>query len=745
MNRLLGWGLAFAFLAGAAGAEDLSNTEIATLARRVQDYPTKFRLIRLGHRAVPALMEQATVKHRGLRFETQSALRYIAIHAAKDRMEAERAAQAVLPFLEGGRPAELRAFAAELLGELKVPTTIAALEAAASEEEETVHAAAIDAIVRFDRKVAVASIVRLDAAFGSRAPTIRLLQAMGEVRDPRFTARLAGLARGGDEPTAIAASAALGASADPSAAEALSEVARSHASDKVKSAARAALFALGETLLYEGHEAASAVFERALQASVTDEERHTAIEGMGAAGDLARVEAAAEGPGKEAVPPALVRLADSRVADGDWKGAAELYRKVLRIPADETTTVRAIAGCARTRDTEAVEAIRVLLASGTPRIRTAAIAALREIPGPEATRSLVEVVSKLEGPILVATIEAIGERRDPTAVEGISKLAQSEQTAVAVAAVRALATIGDASCEPALWRAVEGGAAEVRRAAAEGYLAMASTSPPDRARGMYHKLIECKEARSTHLAALVALERIAAPESLPVLERYLETAEEDLRDAAMRTCVAVADAIVAEGRHDEAVAALKRLLAMGNLPGVEAKLRALGETVELTAHGGRVDAWWVVGPFPSRGERSWKKTHFPEQDVERTSRVEDGRAYAWTSIVTAHSDGYVDLDAHFEENEHVCAYAFAEIVVKTDREAVLKVGSDDGVIVWVNGEQVHSKLVPRGFTPEEDSVPIQLKKGSNRVLVKVIEISGGWGFAARLFGLDGKPLRFKIR
>ena len=67
------------------------------------------------------------------------------------------------------------------------------------------------------------------------------------------------------------------------------------------------------------------------------------------------------------------------------------------------------------------------------------------------------------------------------------------------------------------------------------------------------------------------------------------------------------------------------------------------------------------------------------------------------------------------------------------------------MVVWVNGEQVHSALVPRGFVAEEDSITIQLKKGENAILVKVIEIGGGWGFAVRLVDGDGKALRFKIR
>ena len=67
----------------------------------------------------------------------------------------------------------------------------------------------------------------------------------------------------------------------------------------------------------------------------------------------------------------------------------------------------------------------------------------------------------------------------------------------------------------------------------------------------------------------------------------------------------------------------------------------------------------------------------------------------------------------------------------SDRTARMLVGSDDGVRIWVNGEIVHSNPVFRGAAPDQDDVPVSLRKGWNKVLVKVLQGGGGWGFYLR--------------
>lgn len=78
--------------------------------------------------------------------------------------------------------------------------------------------------------------------------------------------------------------------------------------------------------------------------------------------------------------------------------------------------------------------------------------------------------------------------------------------------------------------------------------------------------------------------------------------------------------------------------------------------------------------------------------------------------------------------------------------ALLEIGSDDGVKVWLNHELVHTSRLSRGLTCGEDKVPVELKPGVNTLLVKIVQGSGGWAFSCQLKkpGGEGVPAGVKL-
>ena len=63
-----------------------------------------------------------------------------------------------------------------------------------------------------------------------------------------------------------------------------------------------------------------------------------------------------------------------------------------------------------------------------------------------------------------------------------------------------------------------------------------------------------------------------------------------------------------------------------------------------------------------------------------------------------------------------------------------KVGSDDSVKVWFNGEVVHNNPVNRGAGNFQDDFKVNLVAGPNVLLVKVSERGGGWSLFAGVGG-----------
>ena len=74
------------------------------------------------------------------------------------------------------------------------------------------------------------------------------------------------------------------------------------------------------------------------------------------------------------------------------------------------------------------------------------------------------------------------------------------------------------------------------------------------------------------------------------------------------------------------------------------------------------------------------------------------------------------------------SYAFTTLVSETDQPNVMmRVGSDDSIKVWLNGEVVFSNATNRAYKKNDDVFPVNLKKGDNLLLVKVSDRSGSWG------------------
>ena len=60
------------------------------------------------------------------------------------------------------------------------------------------------------------------------------------------------------------------------------------------------------------------------------------------------------------------------------------------------------------------------------------------------------------------------------------------------------------------------------------------------------------------------------------------------------------------------------------------------------------------------------------------------------------------------------------------RNVTTRVGSDDAIKVWLNGEVVHNNPVNRGASDFQDTFHVDLVAGDNLLMVKVSERRGGW-------------------
>ena len=100
-------------------------------------------------------------------------------------------------------------------------------------------------------------------------------------------------------------------------------------------------------------------------------------------------------------------------------------------------------------------------------------------------------------------------------------------------------------------------------------------------------------------------------------------------------------------------------------------------------------------------------------------------------------EDYIDLSQVLGAEPTVTAYAFTYIYVDSDLNAQMWTGADDGIKVWLNDEVVLEKERAGGKSLTRNKVPVHLRKGINRLLVKVRNLYGGYGFSLGIFEEDG--------
>lgn len=634
-----------------------SDDEIRDMASKVKDYPTKFKLIEIGRPAVPHLLAQLTSSDRTLVFETQSALRWIV-----NQKKGVKAAD-LLPHAQQGKPKEVRVFAIELLGDVGDVGDLAKLIA-----DDEVRAAVCGTLAR-TKDPAAAEI--LDEALKSDQYARDLLPALAARKDASKTTTLIRYTKH----TALreVANRALGACGDPAAAEPL-----------LKSEDAAAMIELSACC----DDATAIRLCRAAHRVGDDAAKSQAI--LGISSRARRIEDFPDRTSEEAM--AGIARAAGRF---DAEAAATAYRFILENSRDDGTRTLALAGC---RD---AALIAKFLTSERGSLRTTAIVVLRDIPGEEASRALIDLARKADPSLQKVLIDVFADR-------------------------------GDAACATVLREWAEAGNA----AAVRAYVRVAASAKEAQAREIYLWAL-AKGAPE----AFEGLARVGDASCLAALEGQLNG---EARARALDAIVVIADRLAAAGKREDAIRAYTSAVNAG--APVENQLRLLGQSVEIVARGGRIDAWWVMGPFEAANQDAWDRAEAPEKEVDLSKEVKAGRrTLRWQPVQSGDADGIVDFDTLLSPNDYVFAYAFAEVHVTKSREAVLRCGSDDGIRVWVNGELVHTKFVPRGVTVDEATVKIQLKEGKNTILVKVCELGGGWAFHVRLEDAQQRPLKFKIR
>ncbi|GEJ59502.1 DUF3857 and transglutaminase domain-containing protein [Anaeromyxobacter diazotrophicus] len=245
------------------------------------------------------------------------------------------------------------------------------------------------------------------------------------------------------------------------------------------------------------------------------------------------------------------------------------------------------------------------------------------------------------------------------------------------------------------------------------------------------------EARAGEL--LAELERDhAQPRALPVLIE-LSGLEGELSD--LGKLAAAYDALATDRAAHPEVRAYARFRlahlerARGNLRRSEADLAQLAF----------LRGWQVAGPFDNEGKRGFDEAFPPEAEQALGARYPGkGREVGWRPLPQeALAAGFAHLGAAVRPAREVVVYALTAVESPRDARAVLYLGASGAVKVFVNGALVHADPSYHRARLDTSAVEVGLRRGPNRILVKLCQAEGMMGFFVRLADERGEPLALR--
>lgn len=150
---------------------------------------------------------------------------------------------------------------------------------------------------------------------------------------------------------------------------------------------------------------------------------------------------------------------------------------------------------------------------------------------------------------------------------------------------------------------------------------------------------------------------------------------------------------------------------------------------------GYIMNWLVLGPFEGRDNMEMMGEKFIKEEEAIPQRMTVCGGRVWRKIE--------ESPLNFKEiwdKSYSTAYAGFYLFSPKSRDVYLLVGSDDSLVIWLDGKEVWRNPAVRPLIPDADKIPIRLEEGWHRLLFKVTQLTGEWGLCARIVDEKGSPI-----
>jgi HEAT repeat protein len=387
-------------------------------------------------------------------------------------------------------------------------------------------------------------------------------------------------------------------------------------------------------------------------------------------------------------------------------------------------------------DTDDLNALFQILRQADDENRGAAADAItavaRRIPdAEERTRLIAAQLEDAPAPVKIVLIDILSRVPAAPVLPVLGRYLDGPAEEVRLAAVAAMASWPDGAplvlLAPRIGKA-EGSEKEAIIDACAGLLRNATDRSDADRLALYRRLLEEPLSGAQKKTILAGLASIIHPDALAM-------AAACGKDSGIEAEAAVAVIRIAKGLSGAYPEKARKAVAPWLAEDADEGLRQQAEEVENAINGmqGWCTAWQVTGPYRESGKSAHQlfaeqlppETQ-PENAIWRIMPMALNREMPWA----------IDLASAFGGSECV-AYLRTTVESAAADEAVIELGSNDMVKVWLNGEKVHAFGQGRPMQPGQDVVKVQLREGANALLMAVYQLGGAWSACLRFQNPEG--------
>ena len=146
--------------------------------------------------------------------------------------------------------------------------------------------------------------------------------------------------------------------------------------------------------------------------------------------------------------------------------------------------------------------------------------------------------------------------------------------------------------------------------------------------------------------------------------------------------------------------------------------------------------WMVIGPFDN--EDGFRKKYPPEKRIHLDKIYrEKSWNVTWQEAQDSVNDGFISLRDNFKRYEWSAAYGLTLVYSPEEKKVQLRVGTDDGGKLWFNDKEIWGLNQGGPAIFDDNKIDVTLKKGINKILIKVCNGLGDWGFFFRITDEEG--------